>query len=206
MRVIGIGGDWGQPYTCEGWGDEFELTYPILDGFTDAYELFEGDGVPHNILINHEMEIVYSSPGTVNINEFNTLILEQLEFLEQDPDGDGLINDTDNCPDNHNPLQLDEDSDGIGDDCDICDNINIFLTGNLDGNVIYEEQNGQDIFVPVINVMDLLLLSDVVEHDQDTEFEIACAVTASDITGDNVINLIDVYAFAAMISEGTFDD
>ena len=54
--------------------------------------------------------------------------------------------------------------------------------------------------------MDLLLLSDVVEHDQDTEFEIACAVTASDITGDNVINLIDVYAFAAMISEGTFDD
>ena len=36
--------------------------------------------------------------------------------------------------------------------------------------------------------------------------EEGCAITATDITGDGVTNIIDVYAFAAMISEGAFDN
>jgi len=37
-----------------------------------------------------------------------------------DRDGDGVLNATDNCPDDYNPLQEDSDSDGIGDACDNC--------------------------------------------------------------------------------------
>jgi len=37
-----------------------------------------------------------------------------------DPDGDGLPNWADNCPDDYNPDQADTDGDGIGDSCDVC--------------------------------------------------------------------------------------
>src|SRR3546814_2282262 len=44
----------------------------------------------------------------------------------QDADGDGVNNDTDNCPDDDNPGQEDSDNDDIGDVCDTvegdCDN------------------------------------------------------------------------------------
>lgn len=36
-----------------------------------------------------------------------------------DPDGDGIGNDMDNCPDDYNPLQEDFDADGVGYACDI---------------------------------------------------------------------------------------
>jgi hypothetical protein len=37
-----------------------------------------------------------------------------------DPDGDGVCQDVDNCPDTYNPDQADADGDGIGDACDPC--------------------------------------------------------------------------------------
>lgn len=37
-----------------------------------------------------------------------------------DRDGDGKLNDVDNCPDKANPDQFDEDRDLIGDACDLC--------------------------------------------------------------------------------------
>lgn len=36
----------------------------------------------------------------------------------EDNDGDGIINDCDNCRDTFNPNQLDSDNDGLGDECD----------------------------------------------------------------------------------------
>ena len=37
-----------------------------------------------------------------------------------DSDGDGMCDDTDNCPEVSNPEQQDEDTDGLGDACDVC--------------------------------------------------------------------------------------
>lgn len=37
-----------------------------------------------------------------------------------DLDGDGIADETDNCPDSANPTQYDSDSDGVGDVCDLC--------------------------------------------------------------------------------------
>jgi hypothetical protein len=42
------------------------------------------------------------------------------DSCEPDSDGDGVINDCDNCSATANPAQLDEDQDGIGDACDTC--------------------------------------------------------------------------------------
>lgn len=48
---------------------------------------------------------------------------------ETDLDGDGILNETDNCPATFNPLQGDSNLDGVGDAC-CC----IGLTGNVDGD------------------------------------------------------------------------
>jgi hypothetical protein len=51
----------------------------------------------------------------------------KVEDPEDDPDGDGLINDVDNCPFTVNPDQEDGDGDNWGDFCDNCP-----LTANPD--------------------------------------------------------------------------
>jgi hypothetical protein len=43
-------------------------------------------------------------------------------FSVGDADGDGILDDDDNCPDQWNPNQNDSDSDGIGNWCDNCPN------------------------------------------------------------------------------------
>ncbi|MEW5993316.1 MAG: M14 family zinc carboxypeptidase, partial [Candidatus Zixiibacteriota bacterium] len=71
--------------------------------------------------------------------------------ISNDIDGDGVPNDSDNCPLVFNPLQEDLDSDGVGDSCDNCINISNpdqedsdadgigdscdFICGDIDGSV-----------------------------------------------------------------------
>jgi hypothetical protein len=47
------------------------------------------------------------------------IILQGLD-PDSDGDGDGVVNDSDNCPGTANPLQEDSDGDGVGDACDNC--------------------------------------------------------------------------------------
>lgn len=57
-----------------------------------------------------------------------------LIVLDSDPDadGDGIIDDFDNCPSLANPDQADNDGDGIGDACDICPTV--YNPGQEDNN------------------------------------------------------------------------
>ncbi|MEN0047155.1 MAG: LamG-like jellyroll fold domain-containing protein [Bacteroidota bacterium] len=50
-----------------------------------------------------------------------------------DSDGDGIGNNSDNCPSTPNPSQADSDGDGIGDACDNPDNTNAATTLDFDG-------------------------------------------------------------------------
>lgn len=66
-----------------------------------------------------------------NANTFN---------VNSDFDGDGILNDVDNCPNDWNPDQVDTDGDGLGDDwCDFCPNdydaANIDTDGDWWGDV-----------------------------------------------------------------------
>ena len=59
---------------------------------------------------------------TVELPEGATLVLRGLEGRTAasfpDRDGDGVLDDVDNCPESDNPAQRDEDGDGAGDACD----------------------------------------------------------------------------------------
>jgi len=54
------------------------------------------------------------------LNGNHNVVLRQVQCLENDYDGDGVGDLSDNCPSDGNPGQEDADNDGVGDTCDNC--------------------------------------------------------------------------------------
>ena len=136
--------------------------------------------------------MLYSDTG-YNQAAIISVINQALEDLPSDLDEDGIDTDEDNCPENFNPLQSDIDEDGSGDACDICDNVNVFTTGNVNGDL--DENN-----FPIINFFDVVALLD---HFQLNESELLpiseCREQAGNINGDNNVNIIDVVNLVNMV-------
>ncbi len=107
--------------------------------------------------------------------------------MNNDFDDDGVINSEDNCPDVYNPDQADIDADGLGDACDACDNVNVYVPGNLNGDV---EDNS-----PVIDVSDILLLIDLIWAN---EFP-GCTQEVADFNADGTVNIYDAVLLAQYI-------
>ena len=194
LVVLGPGFDWNQPYSCESWGSTFGLTYPLLDDSPNTvWNLFGQGYIPHNVVLDHTMTVVYTEYG-FNQSAIINAIEDALEYLPSDLDEDGINNDEDNCPDIYNPDQTDIDGDGAGDACDICDNANIFVVGNVNGDLDQESS-------PIIDLLDILALVDLIIIGGDTGL-LECAIEAGNITGDVHVNVIDVIALVQMILNG----
>jgi hypothetical protein len=191
LLVMAAGFDWGQPYSCAEWSDNFELTYLMVDDSNnEAWNLY-GDGyIPHNVVLDHNMEILYSGSG-YNESQILEAIELGLSYVPRDDDLDGINDDNDNCEFIHNPNQEDIDLDGLGDVCDSCDNLNIFINGNLDGN---NRDN-----VAIIDIYDVLNLVDVVLLNESQ----TCRAEASDINNDNNLTIIDVIRLVQSLLNGT---
>jgi len=116
--------------------------------------------------------------------------VEQMNINNFDSDQDGIIGSEDNCPGLYNPGQEDIDNDQLGDVCDICDNANVWVSGNINGEVDAEQSYTTDIF-------DLLTLSDLISSD-DSE---SCGYQISDVNNDGATNLLDVFEFVAIIMQ-----
>ncbi|MFL2989703.1 MAG: T9SS type A sorting domain-containing protein [Candidatus Neomarinimicrobiota bacterium] len=190
--MVGFGQDWNQPYSCSSWGTTFGLSHPIVDDVNNIYGLFGVGYIPHNVVIGGDGEVLYSDTG-YNQAAIIAIINQALEDLPSDLDEDGIDTDEDNCPDNFNPLQTDIDEDGSGDACDICDNVNVFTTGNVNGDL--DENN-----LPIVNFFDVVALLD---HFQLNESELSpiseCKEQAGNINGDNNVNIIDVVNLVNMV-------
>ena len=198
LEVVAFGADWypdGQ-YTCEDWASVFNVDYPILDFETGSenwywedapYILFMpemGWGLPYNVIFDHEMNVVWGAAADFT----GDVMDEALAALE------GAIEYMNATVNNG-----DDDEDGVNNDCDPCPNSHIYDTGNLD----FSEEffiDGLDYgYVPSVDVIDVLLLSDLVASGDEIS---ECIVEANDFTGDGLINLIDIMALAAYVAEG----
>ena len=80
------------------------------------------------------------------------------------------------------------------DNCSLCTCTEVL--GDLDHTFTIDDE-------PIINLMDLLRLSDLLVTDDQINH---CERTQGDITGDGALDMIDVIAFSTMLSEGVFDN
>ena len=192
--TIGNGFDYSPngPYTCDSWASSFGITYEILDGDENdvVWNTFGTGYIPHNVVIDHNMTVVYTESG-FSQGAIIAAIEEAIANLPADDDQDGLNDPEDNCPEIYNPEQNDIDGDGYGDACDICDNLNVWVLGNVDGGVGVNGSYNIDI-LDVLALVDLLLSND----------EESCAYSTANVSGDNYVNIVDVIALVQMIING----
>ena len=192
LVYVAFGQDWNQPYSCTSWGTTFGLSHPIIDDVNNIYGLFGIGYIPHNLVIGGDGELLYSDSG-YNQAAIISIINQALEDLPSDLDEDGFDVDEDNCPEVHNPTQSDIDEDGSGDACDICDNANVFVVGNVNGDL--DENNS-----PIIDFFDVVSLLDHLQSDDNDEVLISdCRQQAGNINYDNNVNIIDVVNLVNMI-------
>ena len=152
--------------------------------------------IPHNVIIGGDGEVLYSDTG-YNQAAIISIIEQALEDLPSDFDEDGFDEDVDNCPENYNPSQADIDSDGLGDACDVCDNENVFVTGNVNGDIDVNNE-------PIIDFFDVIALLDHLQLNQ-TGFQAIseCEAQSGNINADNNVNIIDVVNLVNMLLFGT---
>jgi len=182
---VGAGFDWNQPYSCEEWASTFGITYPLLDDSnTDIYSLFGVGFIPHNVVIDGDGLVIYSTTGH-NTNAITAAINEALSYLIIDADQDGIMDGDDNCPEVYNVGQEDIDGDGAGDLCDLCNNL-IWTGGDVDGN-------------SALNIFDIVFLVDIILGEPNTY---PCSESAGDITQDGIINVLDVVGLIQIVLGG----
>ncbi|MAD51260.1 MAG: hypothetical protein CMF79_01635, partial [Candidatus Marinimicrobia bacterium] len=151
----------------------------------------------NNVQMNYEWTMDSNWPNnstvTWNISDLNIVAFVQnysskeiyqaeagrVNEMNNDTDEDGVVNSDDNCPDTYNPDQADIDSDGAGDACDACDNVNVYVMGNVNGDV--------EDAAPLIDVIDVLYLIDLILDDNYP----GCSGEVADYTGDGNINFMD---------------
>ena len=142
-----------------------------------------GFGVPYNIIIDHNMQIIWGGP--IDIGDEDNMA-EAIEVLE------GALEQL-------QPFVIDNDQDGTANQCDNCIDSHLYVTGDFDFSEELLIDGLNYGYYPSIEVFDVLLLADLVANGEEIS---PCFIEASDFTGDNTLDIIDVSALAQYVVQG----
>ena len=85
LITIGVGNGWREPLECKSWQETFGVSFPIInDNSSDIRNMFTRGSVPHHVLINHNMEVLYTARGYIMPpfgNEFLAVLNNSLSDL-----------------------------------------------------------------------------------------------------------------------------
>ena len=164
-----------------------ENQFPITISGEGETQIFSGSFELSDAWVDSMVKIiaVVQSWETYEVFQANS---GRIFNIPLDRDDDGIVNLEDNCPHDFNPGQEDLDGDLIGDICDPCNNL-VFVLGNVNGDA-YEGN------IPIIDVLDLLGLSDYLETGIGNECQLL------DVLQDGIINNWDLLVLAEFIMGG----
>ena len=73
----------------------------------------------------------------------------------------------------------------MGDACDLCDNLNIYVRGNVNGDIENNE--------PIIDLYDVFFLVDrILDDDYNNENYTGCSIESADFNQDSLYNTLDI--------------
>ena len=160
---------------------------PISIGLEGESQVFSGSFELLDFWNNSTLSMTAIVQNLVTY-EVKQSVAFNINHIPTDRDSDGVVNLEDNCPDEYNPDQEDLDSDLIGDVCDPCNNL-VYIPGNVNGDA----NEGNE---PVIDVIDILALSDYLDNGIGIECQIL------DVLEDGMVNDWDILVLAEMIMNG----
>jgi len=188
-------------------------TVKVLDHDADSSEVYTDPDVGdyHRMLLAgvYDMQFIAESyitqtvTGITLASDTSTVVLDiQLVHDSEDIDGDGVLNNADNCLTVYNPLQEDNDGDSIGNACDNC--VDVYNPEQQDsdgddegdaceccqgivGNVNCDETNNVDIS-DITRLIDHLYLTR----------EALCCLEEANANGDSEL-VIDISDITALI-------
>jgi hypothetical protein len=182
------------------------MSGPSVDGFAASdsvialfgdMQVLSTDSLPTDVAVLREL----LAPGPTDLFGFGfrddsglrVQLQGQVTQLSQvvfDSDGDGVLDDADNCPEVANPEQTDLDEDGLGDACDPDDDND----GVLDGDDVCAETTIPDPVIPrsgELGVNRYALIDGDTTFDTNTAENHEITYTTADTGGCNATQIAD---------------
>ena len=174
--AIGIGWVWSQYWSD--WTGSDPNQYPLDDLISETGIKYTKNGWS---VSNEYTFYPYTLYEDINSDQASCLDLDRDGNMDgQDSDGDGISNDSDNCPNTSNPDQSDNDQDGVGDVCDTDDDNDSFLD---------DQDNCPNTFNTNQSDIDQDGIGDVCDSDDDNDgvldLEDNCPTTGNPDQSDN---------------------